>query len=385
MPLPLLRRLGASLPLRLGAFYFAYFAYAAAMVAYFPPYLSSRGLDAGEIALVVALPQLARIFAPTAWGWLADRTGAQRGIVAFSCAVMAVAFPALALAHGVGELAVIVALMSVLSAGALPIVESLALASLSGAPGRYGPIRLWGSIGFILVVLGGGAWLDAKPVESVPIALGALALAALAASAGLPRGSAHARLHGKQRVPSSPAITHLLAAGFCMAAAHGVLYGFLTLHLQRMGYSGAVIGMLWSLGVVAEIAIFLYLPAIFRRYSLAGILLASLLVGVARFLAIGWLAGVFALLLAAQVLHAITFGAFHAASIAAVHRVFPASAQGLGQTLFSSLSYGAGGAAGALAGGWGWERGGPALAFSLAALATLIGAYFAYRLKRAGL
>ena len=373
------------LPLRLGSFYFAYFAYAAAMVAYFPLYLARRGLDASEIALVLALPQLARIFAPTLWGWLADRAGAQRGIVAFSCAVMAVGFPALAFADGVRGIALIVGVMSVLSAGALPLVEALALASLSGAPGRYGPIRLWGSIGFIAVVLGGGAWLDAKPVESLPMALGVLALATLGVSAGLPAGSAHTRLQGRQRVPNSPEIRNLLAAGFCMAAAHGVLYGFFTLHLQRLGYSGALIGMLWSLGVVAEIAIFLYLPALFRRYSLASILLASLAAGVARFLAIAWLADALAFLLVAQLLHAVTFGAFHAASIAAVHRVFPASAQALGQTLFSSLSYGAGGAAGALAGGWGWERGGPALAFSLAAFATLTGSYFAYRLRRAGL
>jgi len=149
------------------------------MVAYFPLYLSSRGLNAGEIALVLALPQLARIFAPTLWGWLADRTGAQRGIVAFSCAAMAVGFPSLVLAKGAWGIALIVGLMSVLSAGALPIVEALALASLAGAPGRYGPIRLWGSIGFIVVVLGGGAWLDAKPVAGLPMALGVLALVAL--------------------------------------------------------------------------------------------------------------------------------------------------------------------------------------------------------------
>src|SRR4051812_10834896 len=355
------------------------------MVAYFPLYLSSRGLNAGEIALVLALPQLARIFAPTLWGWLADRTGAQRGIVGFSCAAMAIGFPALAFVDGAYGIAVIVGLMSVLSAGALPIVEALALGSLSGAPGRYGPIRLWGSIGFILVVLGGGALLDAKPVQGLPMALGVLALVALGVSAGLPPGSVHVRGPGKQPVPNSSAIRSLLAAGFCMAAAHGVLYAFFTLHLQRIGYSGATIGLLWSLGVVAEILIFLYLPAVFRRYSLATLLLASLALGVVRFLAIGWLADVLAVLLLAQLLHAATFGAFHAASISAVHRVFPPAAQGLGQTLFSSLSYGAGGAAGALAGGWGWERGGPQLAFTLAAVATLMGAYFAFRLKRAGL
>jgi hypothetical protein len=52
--------------------------------------------------------------------------------------------------------------------------------------------------------------------------------------------------------------------------------------------------------------------------------------------------------------------------------------------LFSSVAYGAGGAAGALLAGWGWEQGGPRLAFSLASACALAGAYFAYRLRRAG-
>ena len=76
----------------LAAFYFAYFAYAAALVAYFPLYLARRGLDPAEIALVLALPQLARTIAPAGWGWLADRTGAARAIVVFSCAATAAGF-----------------------------------------------------------------------------------------------------------------------------------------------------------------------------------------------------------------------------------------------------------------------------------------------------
>ncbi|HYT48718.1 MAG TPA: MFS transporter, partial [Burkholderiales bacterium] len=98
-----------------------------------------------------------------------------------------------------------------------------------------------------------------------------------------------------------------------------------------------------------------------------------------------WAAAELWILVAAQLLHAASFGAFHAASVAAVHRVFPHAAQARGQTLFSSLSYGAGGAAGALLAGWAWEASGPGPAFSVSALAALAGAYFAHRLKRAGL
>jgi PPP family 3-phenylpropionic acid transporter len=369
---------------RLAAFYFAFFAYGGAYVAYFPLYLADRGLSAAHIAWVLALAPLARTFAPAAWGWLADRTGAHRAIVVFSCAVTAAAFAVLPFTSHIGLL---IGLMSVLSAGALPIVEAITLGSLARQPGPhlggYGPIRVWGSIGFIAVVLAGGAWLDLQPVSTLPGALALFMLATLAAALALPAvkplavsQSAGFRLNPEARV--------LFAAGFCNAVAHGALYAFLSLHLEALGYSATSIGMLWTVGVLAEIVVFLYLPQLFRRLSLSNILAASLLCGVLRFAAIGWAADQLWIVLLAQLLHAATFGSFHAASVAAVHRVFPEHAQARGQTLFSGVTYGAGAAAGLVISGWAWA-GGAALAFSVSAVAALAGAFFARRLKGAGL
>ena len=170
---------------RLSAFYFAFFAYAGAYVAYFPLYLAERGLSAAHIAWVLAIAPVTRIFAPPAWGWLADRTGAHRAIVVFSCAVTAAAFAAL---HFTSHIALVIGVMSVLSAGALPIVEAITLGSLAGQAGRYGPIRLWGSVGFIAVVLAGGWWLDYQPVSTLPAVLVLFMLATLAVALALPRG-----------------------------------------------------------------------------------------------------------------------------------------------------------------------------------------------------
>jgi PPP family 3-phenylpropionic acid transporter len=366
---------------RLSAFYFAFFAYAGAYVAYFPLYLAGRGLGAVEIAWVLALPPLVRIVAPGAWGWLADRTGAHRAIVAFSSAVTALAFALLPFTENV---ALLIALMSVFSAGALPIVEAITLGSLAGQSGRYGPIRLWGSVGFIAVVLAGGVWLDAQPVSTLPAVLVLFALFTLAMALALPS----IKPLGPSRAATfrvSPEVRALFAAGFCNAVAHGALYAFLSLHLEALGYSATTIGMLWTAGVLAEIVVFLYLPALFRRFALSSVLVASLLLGVLRFAAIGWGAGQAWIVLLAQLLHAATFGSFHAASVAAVQRVFPEGAQARGQTLFSGFTYGAGAAAGLVLAGWAWAGGGAPLAFSVSAMAAAAGAFFAARLKRAGL
>ena len=372
------------LSFRLAAFYFTFFLYAGLMVAYFPPYLAARALGPAEIAWVLALPQMVRMFAPALWGWLADRSGAQRAIVCFACAANAVCFALLPAAPGFAGIAALIAVASLLSAAALPLVEAITLGALASQPGRYGPIRLWGSIGFIAAVLGGGAWLDFQEIDTLPTALIIFSLGSLGAALLLPGRRFHVA-PASFRLELSREACALLAAGFCMAVAHGTLYAFLTLHLQEKGYSSTLIGLLWTLGVLAEIVVFLYLPALFRRHSLSAILMASCVVAVVRFSAIAWGAQWLWLLVAAQLMHAATFAAFHASAVAAVHRVFPGHAQGRGQTLFSSLSYGAGGAAGALLAGWAWEASGPAAAFSLSALAGLAGLLFASALRRAGL
>src|SRR5258706_7077359 len=182
------RRFMRPLPLapRLAAFYFAYFAYAGVGLAFLPLYLAARCLHPGEIAFLAALPYIARVFAPAAWGWLADATGAPRGIVIFSCAANAAAFAFIPHAEGVAGIAWTIGAMSLLSAAAVPLVEAITLASLAGQPGRYGPIRVWGSIGFIAATLGGGAWLDYWPATTLPQVLGALSLASLFVALALP-------------------------------------------------------------------------------------------------------------------------------------------------------------------------------------------------------
>src|SRR5438270_13970002 len=104
------------LSFRLAAFYFAFFVYAGLMVAYFPPYLAARGLGAAEIAWVLALPQLARIVAPAAWGWVADRMAAQRAIVVFACLANAGCFALLPQLPGFVAIAWVIGVASVLSA-----------------------------------------------------------------------------------------------------------------------------------------------------------------------------------------------------------------------------------------------------------------------------
>ena len=293
---------------RLASFYFAYFAYAGVMLAFFPLYLAARGLQPGEIAFLVALPHIARTFAPAAWGWLADLTGARRGIVAFSCAASAVCLFLVPHAGTVATIALLVALMSLLSAAAVPLVEAITLSSLAGQAGpqlgKYGPIRVWGSVGFIAATLGGGGWLDWWPPSTLPPLLVALSLASLATAVALPPGAPRARVMG-DTPPLGAGVRALFAAGFCMAAAHGTLYTFFTLHLERAGHSGTVIGALWTLGVLAEIVVFAASP----RFTLPPAMLVMISASCA---VVRWVitaqAPPIAILAPVQLMHGLTFG-----------------------------------------------------------------------------
>jgi PPP family 3-phenylpropionic acid transporter len=160
---------------------------------------------------------------------------------------------------------------------------------------------------------------------------------------------------------------------FLMIAAHAALYVYYSLYLSDMGYSKTVIGLMWSLGVVAEILFFYFQAPLFRRFGVATLMLTSLLVGVVRFLMIGFGAESLALLLIAQILHAATFGVHHSASVATLQRWFAGPLQARGQALFISVSYGLGGSLGGLLLSACWDTFGARLVYIIAALFCMAG------------
>jgi len=377
--------LAASQPARIAAFYFAYFSYLGAYAPYFSLYLAGEGFAAGEIAVILALPQFARIFAPMAWGWLSDATGSRRGVVALSCGLTTVAVGMLFCVSGFMPTALTVALIGVCSAAILSIVDALAFSVLAPHTHRYGPVRLWGSVGFIFAVLATGAMLDALPVARLLWVLFGLSLASFLIAFQLPAPPVEraAPVKGSLRaILRRPEVIAFFASCTCMTVAHGALYAFYSLYLVTHGYSKSVVGVLWMLGVLAEIVVFLAMPMLVRRLSLRAILLASFIAAGVRFAAIGWGVDWLAVLVVAQLLHAATFGSFHAASLAVVHRVFAGPLQVRGQALYMSLCYGLGGVAGTLLAGAAWESLGSAATFGISALFGLAGAAFvAWRVR----
>jgi PPP family 3-phenylpropionic acid transporter len=367
---------------RLSAYYFFYFAFIGAFSPYFTLYLQSLHFSAWDIGLLMSLMQVMRLLAPNLWGWLADRIGAKTPIVRGAALMSVLGFGCFFLAEDFAGFFLGMALLAFFWSAALPLVEALTFSHLGAQAQRYGAVRLWGSIGFIAAVLGLGWLLDRLPLSAtlwVSLALlGGILLCALA----LPEKGEPA--HETDRLPIGDILRRrevraLFAACFFMAAAHGALYVFYSIYLVDHGYSKTLVGFLWTLGVVAEIVVFLAMPHLLHRFSLRAILLFSFACAIVRFLAIGWGVDSQALILAAQLLHAATFGAYHAASVAAVNRWFAGRHQARGQALYGSLSFGAGGMLGGLLSGWAWEALGAERTYTLSAGFALIGLLVLWR------
>ncbi|MDP2136144.1 MAG: MFS transporter [Sulfuritalea sp.] len=366
---------------RLSAWYFWYFAFIGAFLPYFALYLQSIGLSAGRIALLMSLGQVMRLLAPLLWSWLADSGGRRVRIVVASTAAALVSFSVVFLTQDFVGLLIGMAVLHFFWSASLPLVEALTLAHLAANPERYGRIRLWGSIGFIVTVMGVGWLLDVAPISSQLWVSWALLLGTLISALTLTEARGHA---GQAAVPivhvlRQRKVVFLLAAGLFMTAAHGALYVFYSIHLVAQGYGKTLVGLLWTLGVVAEIFVFLLMPRISLRISLRQILFACFTLAILRFMLIGWAVDFIALLVLAQLLHGASFGAHHAATMAALNRWFVPGQQARAQALYGSVAYGAGGLGGALLAGALWDSAGAGITFSAASVLALIGLILVWR------
>jgi PPP family 3-phenylpropionic acid transporter len=367
---------------RLSGFYLFYFASLGALVPYWSLYLMSLDFSVTEIGQLTAILMATKIVAPYVWGWIADHTGQRIAIVRIASLLAALAFAGVFAGTGYWWLALVMASFSFFWNASLPQFEATTMNHLGSEPRHYSRIRLWGSVGFIVTVAGLGPVLDRYGAGLLPAVLLALFVAIWLSSLAVPESAAerHAQKQESLRtVIRQPMVLSLFGVCFLMQASHGPYYTFFTIYLENFGYSRASIGQLWALGVIAEIGVFLLMPRLLPRFGSRQLLLLAASLTTLRWLLIAVFPAYSGVIGVAQTLHAASFGLYHAVSIYLVHRLFTGNHQGRGQALYSSLSFGAGGAAGSLVSGYLWKGIGPESMFLLAAAASFTALVVAYR------
>jgi PPP family 3-phenylpropionic acid transporter len=361
---------------RIAGFYFFYYAFVGMFSPYWSLYLKSIHFDAIEIAILMSIQPVMRMVAPNIWGWLADHTGRSRDVVVAAASLSALFYLGVFATTNFWGLFLVLSLMSFFWSASMPLVEATTLSYLGKNAAHYGRLRSWGSIGFIVSVVGLGYAFDY-------IAIAWLLWAGLVCEVGIlifarqmPKTEVlvhHTDTQPIGQIVLQPRVLALFGACFLMSVAHGPYYTFYSIYLVEHGYAKSAVGGLWALGVICEIGVFFLMPALVRRFGFTRILLVSLGAAVLRFLLIGWAVDVVVLLLFAQMLHALTFGSYHAASVGLVHQFFQGRHQSKGQALFGSVTYGAGGMLGGLASGPIWQHWGPSALYTFSAGMALLG------------
>lgn len=361
---------------RLSSFYFAYFAFVGAFTPFWSLYLQSLTFTPFQIAVLMSLFQLARIFSPSLWGWFADHIGRRVPIIQWLAGLSVLSYIGVFYGTGFWWLFVVMLLLSFFWSASLPLIETVTLGHLGDKFDRYGRIRMWGSVGFIGAVIGLGYLLDYSGIQALLWVVFGLLIAVSLFSLRIPESAVHGNhddLRSIWQIIRQRQVVALMAACFAMSAAHGAYYTFYSIYLVEHGYSKTQVGWLWGVGVICEILIFLGMPWLTRQFGLKRVLLGSLLLACLRFSLIGWAIQYWWLILFAQMLHAATFGSYHASAVALTYRYFKGRHQSKGQGLYTSMSYGVGGTFGAMVSGYAWEAVGPSWTFTLSAACAMLG------------
>src|SRR6516225_2442258 len=372
---------GAAFALRLALFYSALCAALGFQMPFLPVWLAAKGLDAVAVGIALAIPLIVRLLAIPAATWIADRYDAARAVIMIGAAGSLAGYVAVGLAGTPEAIMAAIAVASAFYVPLMPLADAYALHGLTARGRGYGPVRLWGSAAFIAGTLVGGLLLDLiAPRELIWVVVTALLLNAAAAGVLAPLDD-HRFGAGAQRASASMLLRNsrfliVAAAAALIQASHAVYYGFSTLQWRAAGLDGVTIGILWAVGVVAEIALF----AISARLALkpVALLLAGAAGGVLRWGVIAFDPPVLTLAVL-QCLHAFSFGATHLGAVGFMARAAPpalaASAQGYLAVVLASVMAAAMGISGELYARWGsgayWAM---AVLAALGALALLAGA-----------
>ena len=359
---------------RLSGFYFFYFASLGVLVPYWSLYLKSLGYNSLAIGSLVAILPATKLVAPYIWGWLADHTRRSMLIIRIASMLALLSFSLVFISQQLWWLTFAMLLFSFFWNATLPQFEAMTLNHLGNDTHHYSMIRLWGSLGFIVIVVLIGDLLQYYEADIIPLVVLITFVVISLTSFMVPEklNIPHADHSPIWHVIKQPKVLAFLAVCFLMLCSHGPYYTFYTIYLEEQGYSSHMIGVLWAVGVIAEVIIFLIMHRLLPVFGTRKLLIVTLLLTTLRWLLIGFFVNDLTMLFLAQLIHAFSFGVFHSVGISLVHEYFTGSHQGRGQALYSSTSYGAGVAVGSLVSGLVWDQWGAGVLFVFASCCTIV-------------
>ncbi|AWL12435.1 putative 3-phenylpropionic acid transporter [Saliniradius amylolyticus] len=356
--------------------YFLYFGTLGVLVPYLSLFLDGRGMSSETIGSLLAIITLARIAGPYLWANLADRSGKVLTILQLGSLVACLSFIVILFLYGFWPLALGFSAALLFWSAIMPQLEVITLNAVDGDSGGYTRIRLWGSIGFILLTILSGLLVDLFGTEAIMVSCVLIMAALFASSLKLTEPSApeHHEVKGSlwQKL-KQPLFIGFIAVACLQQIGLAPYNAFFTLYMKDIGYNGTQTGLLLSVGVLAEIGIFIIAGRVIGRLGIKRVMQLSLALTVLRWYVLAYHASVPELLIPSQLIHAASFGLTHACAIRFIHQYFGRQFQSRGQALYVSLATGLGAALGNYGAGSLWQQGtGASLTFEVAMAVVLL-------------
>lgn len=393
---------------RLSGFYGLYFALIGCIMPFWGLYLQHQSFSAADIGLLLALFSAVRIVAPNLWASLnysLEHLIAPIQLMRLGGLLMLLSFLGFYWSTELWHYAVVMLIYGFFWSAILPQYETLTLSHIKDNMSIYSNMLLWGSTGFILMATGLGWLFDYLSIQYLPVIM--LVIMMLIVINSLVLKPAHESAveefeEGSVKKTTTPSsafklgVYSFLIINILLQITHGPYYVFFTIYLQQFDYSNSMIGILWSLGVLAEIVLFWKISFFMHRWSLRELVIASLFLTAVRWFITAYFADNAVLLVFAQCLHAFSFALLHVVSISYIGIFWPGKKRLRGQALYSGLGFGLGGAIGAALAGLLWSIGvvdglveavpegisdavnGPSLVFTSAGVIALIALVIAY-------
>ncbi len=354
--------------------YFLYFGVLGIFLPYFNLYCYNLGFSGLQIGVLSGLRSVALVLFPLIWGMLADRLNIQRSIYILCNAVSTAIWVMFLFTAEFWPMLIITVFYGMFYAPIISFLEAVTMDVLGAEKKSYGRIRAWGSISFIVMVLVLGKIIDLYSVDIILVLILAGSLMLAAISVRIPAIQAPKR---DLLTPDAGSLLEkrvivFLFCAFLMLVSHGAYYGFFSIHLADLGFGSTFIGITWALGSTAEILVMIKSDKIFSRFSLENVLFFSFLVAAFRWIILFFAESATVILLS-QILHAVTYGTFHMASILYIDRLAPEKAKTLGQAVNNALTYGLGLMVGFFANGYVYEITGSFTLFLMSSLIALAG------------
>ncbi|MGD8963463.1 MAG: MFS transporter [Desulfobacterales bacterium] len=361
----------------IGSQYFLYFGVLGMYLPFFNLYCYHLGFSGLNIGILSAARSVAMVVFPLIWGALADRLSARRSIYVLCSFCSTLIWMQYLFTVDFGPMLAITLLYGMFYAPIISFLEAFTMDTLGKEKKSYGHLRVWGSISFIVVVLVLGKIIDLYSVKIIVVLIlaGSLLFALISTQIPAIQPLKIKRLSKGAKSLLAGRVLMFLFCAFLMLVSHGAYYGFFSIHLENLGYGSTFIGLTWAFASAAEILVMIRSDQIFRRFSLESVLIFSFMVAALRWFVLFWAQSA-AVILLSQVLHAITYGTFHIASILYIDRLTPDKAKTMGQAVNNAVSYGLGLMVGFFFNGYLYEISGSFTLFMISSLIALAGGLF---------